>query len=81
MEVVDTVVRTLLTEGGIWAALLVIVGWWGWANQKTVNTLQEKRVQDTRMIVESVQEYARSADKTADALLELSRRLERRGDL
>lgn len=79
MAGIDQAIAAIIESGGAWAALLIIVGFWGWSNQKKVSELQELRVQDNRNILEAMKDSSHAAEKAADALTELSRRLERLG--
>ena len=75
--ITDTI-SLFLEEGGQWAGISIILGVWGWFNQKKVYEVQEKRLEDNKISIDTLQKSTHAANKMAEALTELSHRLDRR---
>lgn len=80
MELIP-VIDSLLKGDSPWIAVSIILGFWGWFNQKKVYEVQEKRIEDNRTSIETLQASTNAATKMAEALTELSFRLERKGTI
>ena len=72
----EQVISYLLESGGVWSAACIAIGWWGWNNQKAKDRIQEQRIEDTKLTIEAAHLSNAAAEKQADALMELSRKIE-----